>query len=98
MIANTLLFLAGLQLGIWMIASLYAVIDLRYAWRRHWQTMIVRILATFGLFFVIVWALGSSARPVTYGAIGFAMFHAIASVLVRIAVSWIYDTRRRNIG
>ena len=74
MMLDGILFLAGVQLGMWMIASLYALLDLHGVWRAHWRSATTRIVIAFGAF-ILVWPVfGASARPIVYGAAGVCDF------------------------
>ena len=96
MMLDGILFLAGVQLGMWMIASLYALLDLHGVWRAHWRSATTRIVIAFGAF-ILVWPVfGASARPIVYGAAGFAIFYLLANAITRATVSWVYRQRRRN--
>ncbi len=96
MMVDIFLFLAGVQMGIWMIAGLYSLLDLHYAWRRYWRIIAVRIVSAFGLFLMFLWALGGAGQPLLYGAVTFASGYLITSVLLRVMVTLVYHYRRQN--
>lgn len=61
-LSGTLAFVLGVFVGLRLLAALYSVIDLWYAIRTAWPTVLVRVLVWSGITAGVLWLLGARAR------------------------------------